>query len=65
MPSTLSRPRFWLVFGLEWPAQATGPHAECAFAIAPSFVPKDVLSSAAYAIFELARAVARRVTSRS
>ena len=57
MSSTLSRPPFWLVIGLEWPAQTTGPHAECAFALAPSFVPKGVLSSPAYAIFELAKAV--------
>ncbi|MGH3568498.1 MAG: hypothetical protein ACRDRH_21225 [Pseudonocardia sp.] len=57
MSSTLSRPRFWLVIGLEWPAQATGQHAECAFAIAPSFIPKGVLSPSAYAIFELSKAV--------
>lgn len=57
MSSTLSRPRFWLVIGLEWPAQATGPHAECALTLAPSFVPKGVLSPAAYAIFELAKTV--------
>lgn len=57
MSSTLSRPRFWLVIALEWPAQATGQHAECAFAIAPSFIPKGVLSPSAYAIFELAKAV--------
>ncbi len=58
MSSTLSRPRFWLVIGLEWPAQVIGPHAECAFAIAPSLIPKGVLSPPAYAIFELATAVA-------
>lgn len=57
MSSTLSRPRFWLVIGLEWPAQATGQHAECALAIAPSFIPKGVLSPSAYAIFELAKSV--------
>lgn len=57
MSSTLSRPRFWLVIALEWPAKATGQHAECAFAIAPSFIPKGVLSPSAYAIFELAKTV--------
>lgn len=58
MSTTLSRPPYWLVIGLEWPVQATAEHAECAFAITPSFIPKGVLSPAAYAIFELAKAVA-------
>lgn len=46
------------MFGLEWPAQTTGTHAECAFAVAPSVIPKGVLSPAAYTIFELATGVA-------
>lgn len=58
MSNTLSRPRFWLVIGLAWPSQVVGSHAECAFAIAPSFIPGGVLSPAAYSIFELASTVA-------
>jgi hypothetical protein len=55
---TLSQPRFWLVFGMEWPDHAAGPHAECAFAVAPSFIPKRVLPPSAYVIFDLANAFA-------
>jgi hypothetical protein len=57
MPTTLSRPPYWLGIGLEWLAQATAEHAECAFAITPSFIPKGVLSPSAYTIFDLAKAV--------
>lgn len=57
MSTSLRLPAFWLVIGTEWPAQTNGSHAECAFAIAPSFIPKGVLSPSAYAIFELAKTV--------
>lgn len=58
MPSTLHQPRYWLVIGLEWPNQATDQYAECALALAPSFIPTGVLSRPAYVIFELARNLA-------
>jgi hypothetical protein len=57
--SSLAQPQFWLVASLEWPDAATGTYAECAFAVAPTFVPRGLLSPAADAVLELARGLYR------
>ncbi|MFD8483611.1 hypothetical protein [Kitasatospora sp. NPDC059673] len=41
--AALLQPRYWLAHALEWP-QAEGPYRECAQALAPPLIPRQMVS---------------------
>ncbi|MET8629634.1 hypothetical protein ABZW30_38900 [Kitasatospora sp. NPDC004669] len=43
MSNALLQPRYWLAHALDWP-QTGGPYRECAQALAPSMVPRQMVS---------------------
>ncbi|MEC3952576.1 hypothetical protein VMT65_05990 [Nocardia sp. CDC153] len=57
-PPLLVNPPCWLIFGLPWPDSATD-FAESAIAVAPSSVPRNVVSQAGADVLDLATAIAR------
>ncbi|MBH0781557.1 hypothetical protein [Nocardia bovistercoris] len=58
-PSSLVNPPYWLIYGLAWPA-GEADFAEAAVAVAPTAVPRHVLSRAAADVFDLTIAIARQ-----
>jgi hypothetical protein len=57
MSRTVARPDHWLVIALEWRAPMGAQYAECALAIAPSFIPRGLLSPPVDMICEFSRAI--------
>ncbi|MFD5110318.1 hypothetical protein [Streptomyces cinereoruber] len=44
MSNKLLAPDGWLVLGLPWPEQTQDGWGECAVAIAPTLIPRDLVS---------------------
>ncbi|MBC9728184.1 hypothetical protein [Streptomyces sp. TRM68367] len=58
MSASLLSPTGWFVLGLPWPAETGGDWGECAAAIAPSMIPRSLVSQSAGTALDLASALA-------
>ncbi|MGE7436992.1 hypothetical protein [Kitasatospora sp. NPDC001175] len=61
--AALLRPRYWLAHALAWP-QGDGPYRECAQALAPPLVPRQMVSRDAADILAVADAYQKTQPSR-
>ncbi|EDY45743.1 hypothetical protein [Streptomyces sp. SPB074] len=59
MSNKLLEPDGWLVLGLPWPEQTRDGWGECAVAIAPTMIPRDLVSKSAGIALDLATGLAR------
>ncbi|MFF1446179.1 hypothetical protein [Streptomyces sp. NPDC058295] len=58
MSASLLSPAGWLVLGLPWPTEARDGWGECAAVIAPSMIPRSLVSRGAGTALDLAAALA-------
>lgn len=59
MSTSLLSPVGWLVLGLPWPAETRDGWGECALAIAPTMIPRSLVSKGAGIALDLATGLAR------
>ncbi|MBD0840663.1 hypothetical protein [Streptomyces sp. TRM68416] len=58
MNTALLSPAGWLVLALPWPAETRDGWGECAAVIAPSMIPRSLVSQEATTVLDLATALA-------
>ncbi|MFD3580707.1 hypothetical protein [Streptomyces sp. NPDC058644] len=59
MSNALQYPQGWLVLGLPWPERTQDGWGECALALAPNTIPRDLVSKEAGTALDLAGGLAR------